>query len=179
MNSKHQELISRYNRQLASDAELAEIEQLILSGEIELDELHDVKQLEERISAIEDLLPSARLDNQFYNMLSDHLVPTSCRRQVIHQMEISLPEIPAPRSFVRSNTFHRAQSSTPSGHDSTRRYRRTGHRNLIALNRRSISYGSNHGLLLRRCQAGTAVSAADAVRRLKVRRRLAVSPRPS
>lgn len=71
MNSKHQNLIGRYNGQLASEEELKEIEQLILAGEIDLEELHDLKLLEERIMLMEEPLPSIKLDNSFYKMLSE------------------------------------------------------------------------------------------------------------
>ena len=71
MNNRIQELISRYNRQVAGDAELQEIEQLLLAGKIDLDDLHDLKLLEERISLLEEPEPSVQLDDRFYQMLSD------------------------------------------------------------------------------------------------------------
>jgi len=70
MSNKRQELISKFNTQSISDEELKEVEQMILTGDIDLNDLHDLTFLEERIMALEEPSPSGRLDDNFYRMLA-------------------------------------------------------------------------------------------------------------
>lgn len=64
------ELVSRFNRKLAGPEELREIEQYLEAGLINLDDLGELRVLDERLQMIETNPPSARLDNLFYEMLA-------------------------------------------------------------------------------------------------------------
>lgn len=65
-----QELISRYNAEQASAAEIQEIEKLLEAGQIELDDLHEVRKLESAVANIGSPEPTADLDHRFYQMLA-------------------------------------------------------------------------------------------------------------
>ncbi len=65
-----EELIAKYNVSQSSASELKMIEQLIESGEIELNDLTDLTQLEEHVLKMESPSPSVELDNRFYQMLA-------------------------------------------------------------------------------------------------------------
>lgn len=65
-----QELISKYNAEHASAAEIQEIEKLLESGQIELEDLHEVSKLESAVTNIGFPEPSGDLDHRFYQMLA-------------------------------------------------------------------------------------------------------------
>lgn len=68
--AKIQELISRYNAEQTSAADIREIEKLLETGEIELDDLHEVRKLEGAVANIGFPEPTADLDHRFYQMLA-------------------------------------------------------------------------------------------------------------
>jgi len=63
------ELIGKYNAMLADPSELMEIERLIENGDISLDDLQEIKAIEEGVFNIESPSPSLMLDDKFYEML--------------------------------------------------------------------------------------------------------------
>jgi HEAT repeats len=63
-------LISKYNEGLADPAEVAELEKLIETGQVEITKLHDLHFLNEKIMGMSDITPSMKLDDQFYAALS-------------------------------------------------------------------------------------------------------------
>lgn len=65
-----QELISKYNADQASASEVKEIEQLLESGQIDLDELHEVQKMDRAVAKISFPEPGADLDHRFYQMLA-------------------------------------------------------------------------------------------------------------
>ncbi len=66
---KTDELIAKYNEGLADPAEIAALEKLIESGEVELTQLRVLSGLDERILRVDEGAPSLRLDDSFYAML--------------------------------------------------------------------------------------------------------------
>jgi HEAT repeat protein len=64
------ELINRYNSQLATTAEIKQIEALLEAGSIDLDELKDVHTLEGQVASMEFPSPTGNLDDRFYQMLA-------------------------------------------------------------------------------------------------------------
>jgi len=71
------ELVDKYNAMLADPAELKEIEQLIEKGIIDIDDLHELHALEERVFSIESSVPSLSLDDKFYDMLQKEKKPAN------------------------------------------------------------------------------------------------------
>ena len=71
------ELVDKYNAMLADPAELKEIEQLIEKGIIDIDDLHELHAVEERVFAIESPAPSLSLDDKFYDMLQKEKRPAN------------------------------------------------------------------------------------------------------
>lgn len=67
---KIEELIVKYNEGQADPAELKLIEQLIEADEIELDQLHELHQLDEQLLKLEVPSPTGALDDRFYEMLT-------------------------------------------------------------------------------------------------------------
>lgn len=65
-----QELISKYNAEQATAAEIQEIEKLLEAGQIELDDLHEVRKLESAVTNINFPEPTGDLDHRFYQMLA-------------------------------------------------------------------------------------------------------------
>ena len=74
-SEKIQELISKYNAMLADPAELKEIEQLLEQGEIDLNDLQELRIMEEGLFKMETPSPSLRLDDTFYEMLQQEKKP--------------------------------------------------------------------------------------------------------
>lgn len=73
MNMKAEDikaLVNRYNAGEATSNELVTIESLIERGDIDLDELHDVNVIDEKIIRIESPSPSPELDDRFYATLA-------------------------------------------------------------------------------------------------------------
>lgn len=66
-----QELIGKYNAMLADPAELKEIELLIEAGVINIGDLSELNELDERLVNMEAPAPSLSLDNRFYAMLKE------------------------------------------------------------------------------------------------------------
>jgi len=66
---KIEELIMKYNEGQADPSEIKMIESLLEEGTIDLSQLHELKSLEAQVMKIESPIPSAELDNQFYQML--------------------------------------------------------------------------------------------------------------
>ncbi len=69
-SSRIQELINRYNSGNATDQEVREIEALLESGKIELNELTAVDKLQHVIDSMKFPSPSENLDDRFYQMLA-------------------------------------------------------------------------------------------------------------
>lgn len=67
--NRAEELIRKYNGGVLSSAEQTQLETLLESGEVSLDQLNDVSALNNAIDRIEGGAPSLRLDDQFYAML--------------------------------------------------------------------------------------------------------------
>lgn len=65
------ELIAKYNEGLADPAEIRIIEQLIEDGEIDLGELHELDELNQRLIHQEAPTPTFELDSGFHTMLSE------------------------------------------------------------------------------------------------------------
>lgn len=65
-----EELVSKYNEGLVTQAELHLLEQLIESGEASLTQLTNLSQLEQVFEGVDEGSPSLRLDDQFYSMLA-------------------------------------------------------------------------------------------------------------
>lgn len=63
-------LISKYNEGLADPAEVAELEMLIETGQVEITQLHNLGLLDEKIMSMSDVSPSMKLDDQFYSALA-------------------------------------------------------------------------------------------------------------
>jgi hypothetical protein len=99
--NKIQELILRYNNQQATHLELAEIEQLLEQGKIELHELKDLQQTEDKFMALESLSPSVDLDDQFYQMLA---LETKARKSFSWNNFFSWPEV-VPKLALASVTL--------------------------------------------------------------------------
>lgn len=72
-DNRIQELISRYNAQLVNEAELKEIEQLIAAGLVSMDDLQELKMLDDQILRLDDPSPSSRLNDNFYQLLSHEI----------------------------------------------------------------------------------------------------------
>lgn len=71
------ELVDKYNAMLADPAELKEIEQLIEKGIIDIDDLHELHAVEERVFSIESPAPALSLDDKFYDMLQKEKKPAN------------------------------------------------------------------------------------------------------
>lgn len=69
--NRHRELIAKYNAGQISKDELREIEQLLEANIIDLDNLIDLKLLQERVISIAEPSPSFDLDDRFHRMLAD------------------------------------------------------------------------------------------------------------
>jgi hypothetical protein len=67
---KIQKLLNRYNTQQLTADEQRELEQLIESGSVDLDSLGHLSQLSDQIQQISFPVPSADLDDRFYQMLA-------------------------------------------------------------------------------------------------------------
>lgn len=65
-----EELITKYNNGMANSAEVKLLEQLIEAGEVSLTKLEHLQKLDESLNQMNDAVPSIRLDDQFYSMLS-------------------------------------------------------------------------------------------------------------
>jgi hypothetical protein len=68
--SRIQELIYRYNMEQATADEVSQIEQLLETGEIELDALKQINKMQTAIEAIPSPRPGSDLDDRFYQMLA-------------------------------------------------------------------------------------------------------------
>jgi hypothetical protein len=66
-----QELLTKYNEGLADPSELALVEQLIESGDIDLAQLNSLSKLDTQLHTLEFPSPSPELDHQFYRMLGE------------------------------------------------------------------------------------------------------------
>ncbi len=66
-----QELIFKYNNMQADSREMKEIESLVESGEIDLKDMADVTELEQRVTEFAVPSPSLNLDDKFYQMLRE------------------------------------------------------------------------------------------------------------
>src|SRR5689334_10391403 len=71
------ELIAKYNAGMTTASEQEQIELLIGKGSIQIEELNDLRSLDERLEMIETPDPSSSLDNKFYSMLSLEKKPRS------------------------------------------------------------------------------------------------------
>lgn len=69
MENKVRELIQRYNQQMASPADLQEIERMLERGDLSLDQLDDISQMDMQVTKMEMPLPSSKMDVRFYDML--------------------------------------------------------------------------------------------------------------
>jgi hypothetical protein len=69
-NARIQQLIFKYNQQQATAGEVKEIEKLLEEGKIELHDLKEVDHLEQQVAKMQLPLPSADLDDRFYQMLA-------------------------------------------------------------------------------------------------------------
>lgn len=74
---KISELIARYNAGMTTPSEQEQIELLIGKGSIQIEELNDLRSLDERLEMMETPDPSSSLDNKFYSMLSLEKKPRS------------------------------------------------------------------------------------------------------
>lgn len=66
-----QELIEKYNAQLADPAEMKLIEKLIEEGLIDISELHALQNMDDQLARMETPTPSMKLDDTFYHMLAE------------------------------------------------------------------------------------------------------------
>ncbi len=98
-NERIKNLIDKYNAKLILDFELEEIEQLIESGDIAIDELHDLCLLEDKIFQLKAPAPTAALDDRFYQMLA--VEKTAIRGRFSWSEFFSWPVL-APRLTVAS-----------------------------------------------------------------------------
>jgi hypothetical protein len=69
--SKIEELVAKYNEGLADPAEVQQIETLIESGNVELTQLRSLQLLDDRLARVQPPPPSLRMDDKFYEMLSN------------------------------------------------------------------------------------------------------------
>lgn len=65
------ELVAKYNEGLADPAEVRALEQLIEQGALELTQLRELTSFDEQLTKSEVPMPSMRLNDQFYSMLSE------------------------------------------------------------------------------------------------------------
>ncbi len=65
------ELVAKYNEGLADPAEVRALEQLIEQGALELTQLRELTSFDEQLTKNEVPIPSMRLNDQFYSMLSE------------------------------------------------------------------------------------------------------------
>jgi hypothetical protein len=71
MKNEHiQKLIGKFNAGSLTADEQAELEQLIESGEVSLDEITSISKLDKQITKMEMGIPSGDLDDRFYQMLA-------------------------------------------------------------------------------------------------------------
>lgn len=70
MEDKAKELVRKYNAGLAQPEEVALLEQMIEAGTISLSELESLEQVDSRLAASADPIPSLQQDDRFYAMLS-------------------------------------------------------------------------------------------------------------
>jgi hypothetical protein len=66
---KINKLIAKYNQQQADPSEVNEVEQLLEAGKIELHQLDTLHKIHERVMEVKMPIPSANLDDIFYQML--------------------------------------------------------------------------------------------------------------
>ncbi|MEO5978186.1 MAG: HEAT repeat domain-containing protein [Chryseolinea sp.] len=66
-----QELINKYNAMLMDPAELKEVERFIEAGLINIEDLNELNQLDDRLVSMQTPAPSLSLDDRFYAMLRD------------------------------------------------------------------------------------------------------------
>jgi hypothetical protein len=69
-NENIQKLIEKFNAGSLTADEQMELEQLIESGEVSLDEITSISKLDKQISKMEMGIPSGDLDDRFYQMLA-------------------------------------------------------------------------------------------------------------
>jgi hypothetical protein len=70
MNDHIEQLLGRLETGSASEADLKEIERLLESGELEIDDIDSFALLQNQIMRMDSPLPSAALNQRFYQMLS-------------------------------------------------------------------------------------------------------------
>lgn len=98
MDNTLNELIVRYNSGQATPAEIVEIEKAIEKGIISINDLHDLRDLEEQLLAAEVPAPSLSLDDKFYEMLVKE--KRSATRPFDWKKFFSLPELLPRLSFA-------------------------------------------------------------------------------
>jgi hypothetical protein len=100
-NKNIQELIFRYNHQQATAEDVREIERLLENGSIELHQLTAVDQMDQQLAKMDYPVPTAELDNRFYQILSQEkgIKPSFSWRKFF-----SWPEL-APRLALASLTL--------------------------------------------------------------------------
>jgi hypothetical protein len=100
-NARIQQLIFRYNQQQATADEVREIEKFLEEGKIELHDLKEVDHLEHQVAKIQLPLPSADLDDRFYQMLA---LEKGIKGSFSWRKFFSWPEL-APRLALASVTL--------------------------------------------------------------------------
>lgn len=74
---KIKELVAKYNAGIATPTEEQQIETLIGRGSVRIEDLNDLRSLNEKVEMLEFPEPSASLDHQFYSMLTLEKKPRS------------------------------------------------------------------------------------------------------
>ena len=83
---RNQELIEKYNAQLADPAEMKLIEKLIEEGLIDIAELHALQEMDDQLVRMETPTPSMKLDDAFYHLLGQEKSSTQIEVQVRHRL---------------------------------------------------------------------------------------------
>lgn len=66
-----EELIKKYNAGIADTTEIQQLEQLLESSEVSIEQLKDVDMLQDKLELINNGSPSLQLDDRFYKMLAN------------------------------------------------------------------------------------------------------------
>lgn len=98
MENKVRELIQRYNQQMASPADLQEIERMLDRGELSLEQLEDVSEMDKHLTKMEMPSPSSKMDVRFYDMLQQE---RAAQRSFSWRRFFSWPEL-APKLALAS-----------------------------------------------------------------------------
>lgn len=97
--NRAEELIRKYNEGVLSTAEQMQLETLLESGEVLLDQLKDVSTLNNAIERINEGAPSLRLDNQFYAMLKQEKLKQKKFSFQIPSWSVLMPRLAFAASF--------------------------------------------------------------------------------